>query len=700
MTACSSVLFAGLLLLGARDTPWSLPEIPEIIQHPFPRIAANSQELERLRVAYHEDGASRAVIVKRIREADVALARPLEFPPRGGQHNQWYQCDDCQLALRTIDDTHHRCPRCGKVYSGEPYDDVIYSRKHSRNLQGALAAAWAYAITNENKYAQHTAAVLAGYAARYRDYPYHSASRVSGSWQAKSGGHLFEQTLTEASAMTSYIAPSYDLIRAGDVLTDEQDQLIRRGLLIPMLENIAKYRAGKSNWQTWHNAAMISAGAVLGDGEWVKRSICDPGNGFADQMVMSVSDDGMWYENSWGYHFYTLRAMIHIIEAARRLGIGLWGHPRLQRMFTVPIDYAMPNGRLPRFGDDVNTSMGSAAASLEFAYHAYRQKRMLSYLPQRPTWDSVMLGRSVSETQDRPPLKSCLFPAAGHAILRTGGPHGLASAITFGPYGGFHGHFDKLSFVLYAHGKELGVDPGRAASQAYRLPIHRNWYKATLSHNAVTVDGKSQSPATGQLLWFDARPQRAALAVRCTEAFDGVAHTRLLLQTQDYLLVLDDLQSQVPHRYAWFYHNRGKFGGTTVATSTVEAPEAEASNLEYIGNARQGTTNKAIRASFLTGEVMTGLTMDAQVNTELLIGDGVGASINDRVPLVRVTRQGATARFAAVLEPREADQPASVHGVSCRQQEGGLAIQVQRDTGSDRYVLDRNWRLHDGGAGR
>ena len=42
---------------------------------------------------------------------------------------------------------------------------------------------------------------------------------------------------------------------------------------------------------------------------------------------------------------------------------------------------------------------------------------------------------------------------------------------------------------MFCHGRELGVDPGRARSQAYRLPIHTGWYKATVGHNAVLVDG-------------------------------------------------------------------------------------------------------------------------------------------------------------------------------------------------------------------
>jgi len=148
----------------------------------------------------------------------------------------------------------------------------------------------------------------------------------------------------------------------------------------------------------------------------------------------------------------------------------------------------------------------------------------------------MRLGREISSQLERPTATSQVFPGAGHAILRTRGESALTAAFTFGPYGGFHGHFDKLTFVLFGHQQELGVDPGRAASQAYRLPIHRRWYKATIGHNGVLVDGESQRPAQGRLELFAANDAYAAAAASCSAAYPGVEHNRLLVLTPTYLL--------------------------------------------------------------------------------------------------------------------------------------------------------------------
>ena len=58
-------------------------------------------------------------------------------------------------------------------------------------------------------------------------------------------------------------------------------------------------------------------------------------------MDASVSKEGMWYENSWGYHFYTLSALMNMAETARHIGIDLRSDERLKKMFTPPIYYMM-----------------------------------------------------------------------------------------------------------------------------------------------------------------------------------------------------------------------------------------------------------------------------------------------------------------------------------------------------------------------
>jgi len=685
--ACRAGLWGWLLpaILAApcAGQAWTTPEIrlPSGAKHPV--IACTAPELQRLRAAYRGAGPEHDAVAGAVRHAERFVGQPVAFPPRGGQHNQWYQCDKCQVGLKTVDDAHHRCPQCRTVYSGEPYDDVIFERKHEDNLHRMLRAAWAYALTGEPKFAQYARSVLLGYAERYAAYPYHGSDRRIGPWSLISGGRLFEQTLNEAYALAERIAPAYDLIYESPLLAPADHEKIRTGLLLPMLKNIDKHKAGKGNWQTWHNAGMLWAAPLVGDDAWARKAIADPANGFAYQMEVSVSADGMWYENSWGYHFYTLHAMVLIVEGARRLGIDLWGHPALKKMFTLPVDYAMPNGSLPRFGDDVNATIGSAASFLEYAYNAYRDPAMLPYLAARPTWESVLFGRPTGARGAPPaPAVSKVLDATGHAILRTRGEAGLAAVLTYGPYGGYHGHLDKLSFVFFGYQQELGVDPGRAASQAYRLPVHKQWYKPTISHNTVLVDGAPQKPAAGKLEAFSASPDYAAVLARCDAAYPGVSHRRLLCLASSYLLVFDELESKAPRRFDWLYHHRGSAVACDAA-SKDDTLGKEVAGGEYVRNVKSGATSEPVAVRFEGPALTTHLVFDAAPGTEVRTGDGVGASMADRVPMVAVTRRGTRARFAAVLEPVPKGKAPTVASVAIDSAEGQTRITVRRGAGTD-----------------
>ena len=637
----------------------------------WPVVACTLEELTRLRDAHRSGGKAGQLMAKRIQQAEGALQREVAFPPEGGQHNQWYQCDKCQIALQTVDDTHHRCTKCGETYSGYPYDNVIYSRKHSALTRDMEDCAWAYALTGDERFAQHSRDVLVGYAERYESYPYHSANMGKKTDKpSRSGGHVFEQTLNEAS-WAHPVCVAYDLVSRSKALSPQDHSTIRQHLLRPLYENIAKHRAGKSNWQTYHDSAFMLLGGVLRDESLIRQALEDPENGFFYQMEVSVLPGGMWYENSWSYHFYTLGAVQRITETARRLGIDLYSTPQVKEMYTVAMDYRMTDGTLPRLGDATTSRI--SGHYYEVAYHQWPEPQFLAVLPATPTWESVLYGRTqnpVSAGDDG--HQSVLKRGAGHAILRTDGPNGPSSAaITFGPFGGFHGHFDKLSFVYFGLDRELGYDPGRARSQAYRLPIHRNWYRATTSHNTVLVDRVSQEGVEGTCDLFATTPSLSAVAASTDMAYEGVFHRRLLLLRPGFLVVIDTLDANdgKEHTFDWLYHNLGDSISSPAATNAESAPDGQ--GFEYMQDVHHGQTDGPIHATVEMDGPSLEVCANGEEGSEVLIGTGVGESVLHRVPLICITRRGQSARFAAVIEPVPANGSAQVQDVSFKESEAG-----------------------------
>lgn len=647
----------------------------------WPLVACSPEELKRLRAAWQEgSGAAYDAVARPARTAAAALTRDVDFPPEGGQHNQWYQCDICQMALQTIDDTHHRCPTCERVYSGYPYDQVIYQKRHYALTRDMSASAWAFALTGEENYAQRARDVLVGFGERYTSYPYHSANQGTRDEPARAagGGHVFEQSLNEA-AWAREIASAYDLIRTSDVLSAADHETIREGLFKPMAASIYKHRAGKSNWQTYHNSAFLYLGGLLGDVEMVRGALLDPENGFYYQMNVSVLPGGMWYENSWSYHFYTLTAVARTMETARRLGIDLYQIPQAKDMYTVALDYLMVDGTLPRFGDATTT--GIPSANLAAAYEAWGDPAFLPLLGEKPTWDSVLFGIDLTGGESPASGGNLLKPGAGHGILRVDGPTGPQSAVlAFGPFGGFHGHFDKLSFVHFALGTELGHDPGRAQSQAYRLPVHKNWYRPTIAHNTVLVDRTSQGEAAGAAELFVDLPEVAAVMAHTSEAYEGTMHRRLLALRPSYLLVVDELVNLdgASHVYDWLYHSRGE--SVTVDATMAAADVSDLGvGFEYIDAAQVGESGRFVRATFGIGADQAQVIVDAGGDGQVLQGTGVGKSVEERIPLVFVTREGTGAHFAAVIEAVPAGGEATVSGVEMTREEvGRWVVRVTR----------------------
>ena len=263
----------------------------------------------------------------------------------------------------------------------------------------------------------------------------------------------------------------------------------------------------------------------------------------------------------------------------------------------------------------------------------------------------------------------------------------MTAALTFSPFGGYHGHFDKLSFVWYAYGRELSVDPGRALSQAYRLPIHADWYRSTISHNTVMVNGRSQAPAEGSLEFFDARERYSAVAVRCEKAYVGVIHRRLLLLTDRYLLVADDLQASKPARFDWLYHQCASNVVCEAAGQSAEWGRNDPGGI-YVENIRRGMMDGPIRARFNAKNLEIHVTLNAAEGTEVLTGDGPFRSVQDRVPLLRVSRRGPSAHFAAVLEPVSEGQTATVSGVTMEVGNDGDRIRIVL---ADGQFFDITW---------
>lgn len=515
--------------------------------------------------------------------------KELALPPDGGQWSQWYVCPVHGVSLQYTAPNTHTCPLDKKTWTGWPYDQVIYTRRHSELSNAARDNALAYQLTGERAYAEAAAWILKQYAEKYLTYPIKDTNNRN----AASGARATAQTLDE-SVWLIPLAWSYDLLSGSDVLPAAERAAIETNLLRAAAGVIRRYDAGVSNWQSWHNAAIGAAGFALDDRALIDAAI-DGKSGFRFQMERSVLGEGFWYEGAWGYHFYALDPLVQLAEMAARNGTDLWTDSRLRDLFAAPLRLTFADGSLPAFNDSKPQSLYDQARLYEHAFARYGDELFAAVAAQRTRARDALLwgvpelpGASLAEQ------RAAVFEEAGYAVLRAPwGDH--AVTMKFSPHGGGHGHYDKLGIISFALGGVLGTDPG---TQSYAAPTHNSWDKTTVAHNTVVIDEKSQAEATGKLLWQDLTDQYSAARADAGSAYPQVALERTMLVTPEYAVDVFKAASRdgKSHRIDWVYHNAGQASASPDLADYTEF--GKANGYQHLTENRAAVTGADWSATF------------------------------------------------------------------------------------------------------
>jgi len=566
---------------------------------PAPRLLLTAEDFARIeRLANSAPWAAtvRAGIVQNAENWPAAHNQRFglerwEPPPEGGQWSQWYVCPRHGVSLQFRAPHEHICPVDSERLTGWPYDQVIYTRRHTDAAAAARDNGLAYRFTGRKELAQAAAVILLAYADVYSSYPIKDTNNRA---NATSGARVTAQTLDESGWLIP-ITWAYDLIAESGVLEAKQKTHIEQDLLRAAAAVIARNNAGQSNWQSWHNAAIGAVGFALEDAGLIARALDDPKGGFRFQMRESIFSDGIWYEGAWGYHFYALDPLCQLAEMAARAGLDLWAERPLRRMFEAPLLLAMPDGGLPAFSDSGAANLYNYDRLYEMAYAHYSDPVFAAVLGRRARGrEALFWGVELLPSGAPLPLGSTLLEASGNAVLRAAGSDHYV-AMKYGPHGGWHGHYDKLNFVSYARGGVMAVDPG---TQSYAAPTHNTWDKVTAAHNTVVVDERSQGEATGRVKTFIALPAVSAVRAEAGPAYKQAALERALMLTPEYAVDLFEARSLDggAHRFDWVYHNYGRLSTPLGLASYSVLPSSD--GYQHFSQTRAAATSEAWQASF------------------------------------------------------------------------------------------------------
>jgi len=545
----------------------------------------------------------------------------------------------------------------GGFYHAVDPSDYHITVMHYNLANAARDLALMYRFTDQQKYLAKAREILLAYADRYLTYEIHDKEGRTGK-DASAGGRATPQGINESTWVIP-ITWSYDLIY--NELTPDERSRIETNILRPAADLLMLNNEGRHNHQTWHNSGVGVIGFALGDKQYVWYALHKDDSGFFYQMEKSVTPDGMWYEGSMHYQFYVLGALAPLAEAAYHSGIDLYQNLSYKGLFDFMVSYADETLRLPTINDgrEVHLSELDRSRYYEIAYRRWRDPRYICLLQasERDSLEALLYG--VDELSEPGPLdwRSLHLAGANLAVLRSGsGRDARQVVLNIMGYQGGHSHPDLLGLVLHGLGRTLAPDAG---SIKYRQPAHLAWYKQSVAHNVIVVDGHSQERApAGTLEAFAGTPHFQMARASTEDAYPGVHLVRTLMLTGDYLVDLFDASSDRRRTYDWVYHNYGRFHSEDLKTKpTTESPGSK-DGYDYLTNVRTTHTEKDWEAEWsIAADQKVRLLMMEAPGTEVIVAEGLVAAPkgdetdDEKVPMVIVRRQGQYARYVAIIEP-------------------------------------------------
>ncbi len=183
----------------------------------------------------------------------------------------------------------------------------------------------------------------------------------------------------------------------------------------------------------------------------------------------------------------------------------------------------------------------------------------------------------------------------------------------------------------------MGLDPG---SINYGVPLHREWYRTTIAHNTVAVDGKNQSTADGQLEeWGENR-----IAASAPAAYPGVILRRTLAFDGSTLQDRYECVSKAEHDYDYAFHAGGEL------STSLKLKPCEPLSYLHVEKVSQARTDGDWWAQWQQGNVRYRLSVKGAPETVVYAAVGPGRNPADRVPMVIVRRHGKQTVYDCIHE--------------------------------------------------
>ncbi len=465
--------------------------------------------------------------------------------------------------------------------------------KHKSNFFLMEKAGVLFAITGDEKYANYIKDMLLEYAEMYPTLDRHPAER------SYARGKFFWQSLNDANWLV-YTSQAYSYIY--NWMDDETKAHLNTNLFRPYAEFLSietpQFFNRIHNHSTWGNAAVGMIGLVMGDDELVNWALYgldtvvpadqvkdnDGGliqlegqkeAGFLAQIDHAFSPDGYYTEGPY-YQRYAMYPFLIFANALQNekpeLGMLDYRNGLLIKAVSAMVNQTNAAGDFFPIND---AQKGMSLASRELviavsmAYHYGDQNSSLlsiiegqGRVPINDAGFSAAL--AIAQGKATPNFKSSVELSDGAkgdegaiGILRSSvKANDITLMMKYAKHGMGHGHFDRLTFLLYHGAEEVFQDYGSARwvniehkDGGGYLKENNTWAKHTIAHNTVVMNQTTQferdvqtaedNPGTPYLFKLDDKEVQVVSAKELN-AYPGVE-----LQRTMAMIALPDIENEI-----------------------------------------------------------------------------------------------------------------------------------------------------------
>lgn len=517
--------------------------------------------------------------------------------------------------------------------------------RHKQNYSEMYLAGLLYSVTGDERYARFIRDMLKKYADLYPTLGEHPARA------GESSGRLFWQTLNETVWLV-HASQAYDFIY--NWLKPEERTLFEKNIFRPMAKFFTVDRANEHdrihNHGTWMVTAVGMAGYAMRDQNLVDIALYgtrkDGSGGFLKQMDVLFSPDGYYTEGLY-YFRYAIMPFILFAQAIENNQPDLKIFERrgaiLKKALYAGLQFTNMNGAFFPVNDAMKEKTyrsPEVVLALDIMYQRYGQDPSLLSIAEKQggvalLGAGVLVARALAETKNLIPFP---YRSVEYSDGASGNEGGIA-ALRMGPesdqlvvcmkytgHGLSHGHYDKLSMLMYDCGNEILQDYGAARFMNVEskyggryLPETKSFAMQTIAHNTVTVDEAShfqgkQSVSErfhGEKHFFSADdPGFHIVSAKVDNTYPGVRMQRTMALVSDadnvkpVVIDLFRINADKEHQYDLPFYYMGQFLYSTVKYKAYDKERValgSSNGYQHLWKEAEGKADGPVKFSWLNG---------------------------------------------------------------------------------------------------